>query len=398
VQRNLLAAAAYLRSRNEVDSLRIANYMSAGRWFRVYVMPAAVFQSAVIGGGYGTGREVVEYFTMQGLAGGLLGLGVATLTLGIILAATFEFARRFAVYDYRKFIKALIGPGWVGYEATYVVAVILVLAVIGSAASDILRDQLGWPKWVSTGLMLVAITAMAFYGRDFVARIMTLWAVLLSAIFLIYFVLTVARFGPGIAQAMADGSVQHGWAKKGLQFALYNVAIMPALLFSVRAIASRSEAILSGLIAALGAIFPALLFHVSFAAHHDQVIAQPLPTYWMISQLGAKWFMGIYLVGLFGTLVQTGIGVIQGLIERLDSWRLERGLAPVTRPHHALLALLTIALSGFLSAVGVVTLVAQGYGLLAWAFLLVYTLPLLTIGLVRLMRTRATAPTTRKEV
>ena len=65
-------------------------------------MPAAVFISVVMGGGYGTGREVVEFFTRYGLLG-LLGIGVAACVFALVLACTYEFARVFQVYDYRTF-------------------------------------------------------------------------------------------------------------------------------------------------------------------------------------------------------------------------------------------------------------------------------------------------------
>ena len=48
------------------------------RIFQVYIVPAAVFVSVVMGGGYGTGREVIEFFTRYGLLGGLFGTLVAT--------------------------------------------------------------------------------------------------------------------------------------------------------------------------------------------------------------------------------------------------------------------------------------------------------------------------------
>ena len=43
--------------------------MSAGT-FRRYVMPGLVFQGVLIGGGYGTGREIVEYFMRWGDSSG----------------------------------------------------------------------------------------------------------------------------------------------------------------------------------------------------------------------------------------------------------------------------------------------------------------------------------------
>jgi uncharacterized membrane protein YkvI len=39
-----------------------------------------------------------------------------------------------------------------------------------------------------------------------------------------------------------------------------------------------------------------------------------------------------------------------------------------------------------LAQVGIVDLVARGYGTLAWGFLLVYTLPVLTLGVARIAR------------
>lgn len=45
--------------------------MRLPRVVEVYLIPGAVFQSIVVAGGYGTGRELVEYFTRFGVGGGL---------------------------------------------------------------------------------------------------------------------------------------------------------------------------------------------------------------------------------------------------------------------------------------------------------------------------------------
>ena len=46
------------------------------KWTR-YLTPGLVFQSVLIGGGYGTGAEIARYFGCHGLMGGLLALGAA---------------------------------------------------------------------------------------------------------------------------------------------------------------------------------------------------------------------------------------------------------------------------------------------------------------------------------
>ena len=109
------------------------------RIFQVYIVPAAVFVSVVMGGGYGTGREVTEFFTRYGLLGGLFGTLVAACVFALVLACTYESARAFQVYDYRSFFKRLIGPFWVCFEVLYLLLFLLVLGVVGSAVGNILE-------------------------------------------------------------------------------------------------------------------------------------------------------------------------------------------------------------------------------------------------------------------
>jgi len=64
----------------------------------------------VIAGGYGTGREIIQYFLLYGPLGGLLGmLLISTVMWSVILAVTFEFSRIFKAYDYRTFFQAAPG-------------------------------------------------------------------------------------------------------------------------------------------------------------------------------------------------------------------------------------------------------------------------------------------------
>jgi len=44
-----------------------------------------------------------------------------------------------------------------------------------------------------------------------------------------------------------------------------------------------------------------------------------------------------------------------------------------------------VILAGMLAQFGIVALIADGYGTLAWGFMVVYIIPLLTIGVWRLI-------------
>ena len=72
-------------------------------WFQRYLLPGFVFQSVVIAGAYGSGKELEQFFFKHGPLGGLLGMAVTTAMFSLVLMTTFEFARRFKLFDYRNF-------------------------------------------------------------------------------------------------------------------------------------------------------------------------------------------------------------------------------------------------------------------------------------------------------
>jgi uncharacterized membrane protein YkvI len=106
----------------------------------------------------------------------------------------------------------------------------------------------------------------------------------------------------------------------------------------------------------------------------------------MFAALGSPLLKAAYLVVLVGTFVETGAGNIQGFLERLDAWWSERTGGVLGRGTHASVTVVALALAGSLSALGIVALVARGYGTLAWGFLAVYVVPLATVGVRRILR------------
>jgi uncharacterized membrane protein YkvI len=358
------------------------------RIWRVYALPAAVFQSVMIGGGYGTGREIVEYFTRFGVLGGLLGLGLVTVCFAVLLAVSYEFARVYQAYDYARFFRALLGRGWIAFELLYLAMFALVLAVIAAAAGKLFEEQLQVPGIVGLGLLLLTVTILAFYGRQWVTRILAFKAVLLSTVFLAYFAAIISSSGRSIVLGLSRSEVLDGWTAGALRYALYSAVVIPAMLFATTAIETRREAIGSGAITAAVGILPGVLLHLSFAVGYPQVLTQPIPVHWMMTSLNVPALTVAYIVVLFGCFLDTGLCFIQSVNERLDGWRLESQKAPISRPTRAAIAILCVLASGCLSFFGVVNLIAQGYGTMAWGFLALYVAPILTVGLYRLIQSR----------
>jgi uncharacterized membrane protein YkvI len=354
------------------------------RWIKIWILPGTVFQSVLVGGGYGTGREVVEFISRFGPFGGLKAVLLVGSLWALVLAVTFELSRRFRTRDYRSFFKVILGRYWPLYELFFGAALLIVLAVCGAAAGAVLKDSFGIPALVGIALMLVIVGVLNYYGRALVEKTLTLWGLAMTVVFIAFLLLTVLDHGDRIAEAFAGAQAIQGWWFSGFQFFLYNVGIAPAILYATGHLETRRQAFGAGIVAGLLGVLPALAFHLVFMANFPEIIEEPLPTYWMLQQLGFAWLLVIYVILLFGTIAQTGVGMLQGLNERLDAWRKERHGVVLTPRTHSLIALGAVLASLILANVGIVGLVAKGYGTLAWFALVIYVIPVLTVGFIKL--------------
>src|SRR3546814_12128856 len=74
--------------------------------------------------------------------------------------ASFELARVARAYDYRSFFRVLLGRGWFVFEIGYFLLMLVILAVMGAAAGEIVHSLFGLPKLVGSLAMIAATGAM----------------------------------------------------------------------------------------------------------------------------------------------------------------------------------------------------------------------------------------------
>ena len=348
-------------------------------WFRRYLLPGLVFQSAVIAGGYGTGRENVEFFLSIGPTPGLWAMALSTAIWSAVCAVTFELARQFRSYEYRNFFKRLLGPSWVLFEVTYVLLTLLVLAVIGAAAGSIVDETFGLPYALGVIVALGAVALLLFYGSVAIERFFAGWSFALYAVFVALVVWSLVRFGSTLGPSFAASGPNGDWLVKGVQYGGYNLSAAAVALFTVRHIQTRNQAVCAGLLAGVIGMLPAFFFYLAMVPHYPGIVDATVPSNFILEALGSRTFQIAYQVILFGTLIETGTGMIHAVNERLAVTRRERGagMPGWARPVVAAV-FLGIALS--LTPLGLIDLISRGYGTITWGFIVYYVLPVLTIG------------------
>ncbi len=376
-----------------------------------YLVPGFLFQSVVIGGGYGTGNEIAQYFGIHGMGHGIVGMIITTLVWAVVAAATFEFCRTFKVYDYNNMSQKLLGPVGYLYEVCYIVLMLIVLGVINATASSMIADLTGWTGWIGVSILSLGIIYLILRGTDTIEKVLSFWSYILYAVYAVFMIMCFVKFGPQIKEAFAAGAGEYTkdvvnasgetvsytlggmslWSAivDGFKYSFYNLGIVPAILYTVRECETRKQAVVCGLLAGVIGVVPAFLLLIAmggalpeavFNANNNGTAVSAI-----FSKLNMKWLYVIFEIVLFGTLIETGAGFIKAVDDRIEITSARNGEATPTwvRPVVAIgLTLLGVAVSTF----GLTGLIAKGYGTICWGFLVVYVIPMLTIGIYKISK------------
>ncbi len=360
--------------------------MLTSSFFRKYLLPGFIFQSIIIGGGYGTGRELVEFFMTNGPMAGLLGMFISMIIWSAVLAVAFELARLQKSYDYRSFLGGLLGRGWIAYEIVYVIGLVLVVSVIGSASGEILNSMFGLPEIVGIIVTILAVGALAFYGSSVIESVFSIWSLALFAGFIVVISVSHYQFGDRIGEVSRMFDPDADWIMSGARYAAYNVGLMPAMLFSLRHLETRKEALISGSIAGVVAMLPGVFIYYAMLTQYPDIVSEPIPAYYLLEVMNIPLIQIAFQIILFGTFIETGVGVIHGFNERIAGVYEERG-SEMPAGLRAGIALVLLLLAVFIAdAIGIVSIIADGYGALTWGYWIVFVIPVLTIGLWRILR------------
>jgi uncharacterized membrane protein YkvI len=359
------------------------------------MIPAIVFQSVSVGGGFSTGREVVEYVAKFGALG-----SVSILTYVMVLAVcgafVYEFSRKFELYDYKSLMKNLIWHGWPVFEAIYVILAVVIIAVVASAGGNLMNQILGVPVFAANVLLIGFIFFVLYFGREAIERFSVYGTTFIYAVYLTMFGYVLFNGGGQALEVLRSGSTAYvddpsvvAAVKSALVYAGYSLIGFIPPLFLIDRMESRSEAVVSGVLSAVMLAIPLVLSYLSLLAHYpdDSVMGAAVP--WL-AMLDPPLLLVAYGLAIGWTLTETGVGFVHSITERIDENIAEsehrffadrHGLTSLQRGSVGLLILLGAIL---LSRIGIISLVSQVYPILAVLFTAVLVVPLLTVGLYRL--------------
>ncbi|MEK6781994.1 MAG: hypothetical protein AABY93_09820 [Bacteroidota bacterium] len=363
----------------------MAELTQGSSYIKRILLPGIILQSVLIGGGYATGREIVEYGGKFGAGGWISGLAIF-FGFSLISILSMEACRQWQVYDYKSLLKNLIGKGWIAYEIAYLLSAILIIAVMASAAGEILNNTLGFSRWVGVLLIIVLVGFLNYKGDDVIAKLETIGTIALFSAYILFAITVFSSRGTEIMTTFSHWDTSYLdeppnfllllWT--GILYVGYNLGVYPASFFTYKTIKSRRDSILAGIASGLLMTIPWFLTYFALLGYYPDknVLAATVPWLKMLEAFHPA------LIVVFGivvgwTLVETATGMIHAFILRVEMEMAERKSEPLRKATKALIAAVALVASLILAQVGIIDLVAKGYSILAYAMIAVYGLPLL---------------------
>jgi uncharacterized membrane protein YkvI len=205
----------------------------------------------------------------------------------------------------------------------YIVLLLIVLGVVGATSGSIFMQSFGLPPLVGAGLFLAGVATLTFFGSYVIEIVMSWWSYILYAVFLVFLLVGISQVGGQISASLATGEIKEGWALGGFKYAFYNLGTFPAILFALNYIESRKEAVISGIMTSLITILPGFFLYLVIMGFYPGILDVEVPAYTILGEI-APWLLPVYMVVLFGTMIETGAGFIHAVNERINSWMVDR--------------------------------------------------------------------------
>ncbi len=329
------------------------------------IQMAFAFIGIIVGAGFASGQEILQYFTsfgMWGTAGAVVATGLFAY-MGMMLMM---MGSRLKAQSHDEAIYKLSGK-FMGIAIDYIIILTLfgVGIVMVAGAGSMLHQQYALPNWVGSLIMTVLVTATVLLPINrVIALIAAITPTLIIALAIIcaYSLLsaqtTLAELEP-IAQSVP--SSLPNWFVSTINYVSFNVAVGAGMAL-VMGGSEKNENIAKwgGLLGGLGIGVLIIIAHFAIFYKIDDVKDVGLPLLKIIQDISPT--LGILMTFvLFGMIYNTGVAMYYAFVARFTVMQTKRSY---------IFAVVTGIIGFLISFAGFTSLVAYLYPLIGYLGLL----------------------------
>lgn len=316
----------------------------------------SAFIGVIVGAGFASGQEILQYFTSFGLAG-IIGAVISTALFAFLGMALVRIGSRVQAVSHKEAIYKISGR-YLGV----IIDIIIILTLFGvgvvmiAGAGSNLNQQFGLPHIFGTTLMVILVMLSGTLKLDrFVVIIgsITPFLILIVVILSIYSVTTMeSSFQALDSLAKEQPTTLPNWIISSINYVSFNIAVGASMAL-VMGGNERNEktAAIGGLVGGLGIGILILLSHLAIFSKIDEVQGYEMPMLQLANDISP--ILGVFIsIVLFGMIFNTAASMFFAFSARFMEIR--------TKQFKLFLAI-TLAVGYALSFMGFTELVSWFY-------------------------------------
>jgi len=354
---------------------------------------ACVWFGSHVGGGFATGNQTWQYYSVYGWIALFTPL-LAMLLLGWVLREAVIFAHANNTFTYDAFFRKLWDPYpklEISFEVFFLIMLVVAVGVAIAGAASLFVQQ-GVPYGVAvliTGALLLVLT---IFGAQILMRAATLMSVMIMLACGIIFFVGISAQSAGLTHLMDTAELPFGYwtpLTKVVIYAAFQVVYLPSYVACSTAVKTWKSVntltvmgiVMNALYLGAGAVL-LLLWQGKGGLDFSTIT---LPNVAICTALGKPWLYWCYVVTLFIAFISTGVGCIFGMIPRLENkiMREHTGVFSNLTARRALISFVVMLVAMSISMAGLSNLVRHGYGYCGYLSIVAVILPVLIIGRIK---------------
>jgi len=266
----------------------------------------SAFIGVIVGAGFASGQEILQYFTSFGLAG-TIGSVIATALFTYLGMILMQLGSRMKTTSHKDAIYKISGHPFLGVVMDYIIIFTLfgVGVVMIAGAGSNLNQQFDFPSIVGTTIMAILVMLTALVNVDRFIKIIGSITPFLILIVVILSIYSIVTFDGTIdtlnAIAKEQSTTLPNWFISAINYVSFNIALGASMTL-VMGGAERNEktALYGGLVGGLGLGMMIILSHLALFSNIDELQGYDMPMLQLANNLSPVlgFFMAIVLFGM----------------------------------------------------------------------------------------------------
>lgn len=355
------------------------------KWGGPALAVAMVWFTTHFGGGFASGRQIVEFYVQFGWYAVFFPL-VAQAITALIFYYLLCFTIVYKTYDYASWAHKFYHPYDKVlapiYEIRYLAGMFIVTAVVFATAAATLAKLSGLPYVPCAVISAATVFLLTIYGSEVVRSAANAFAAVIVVGLLILYGSNIIANLDGIAGVLAARPAPHGfWLPfwEAVSYASYQAGVGTWCAVA-EVIKTKEEAKRAAILGFLANGVLLQLATLGILGHYPQILKEVVPTLYMVEH-GVGGNLGKLLVSLLIIIgaLSTAVNVVYGATKRLVLI-LTKGKA-TDRKSNMFASALYVAISWGLALFGLIPLVSKGYNLMGYTTIPLVVMPFLYWGI-----------------